>query len=79
MERLFQDLKEGLTLITRSRHKATQCSYSSGQAQNFFSIRGWLHAEHDFYLVWICLFSAAVDYDTQELSCGDSESTLDWV
>ena len=50
VEGLFQNLKEGPTLVTRFGHKATQRSYSPGQALNFFSVRGWLHVEHDFIL-----------------------------
>ena len=38
MEGLLQNLKEGLTLFTGSGHKATQRSYSPGQALNIFSV-----------------------------------------
>ena len=48
MEGLFQNLKEGLTLVTGSGHKATQHNYSPRQALNFFSAGRWLHVEQDF-------------------------------
>ena len=60
----FAELERRLTLVTGFGHKVTQRGYSSGQALNFFSIQGWLHVEHDFYLVWIGLYSTVVDYET---------------
>ena len=46
---------------------------------SLFSVCGWLHVKHGFYLVWICLYSMVIDYETQELLCRDSESTHSWV
>ena len=40
VEGLFYNLKEGLTLVTGSRIKATQHSYSPGHALNFLVFEG---------------------------------------